>query len=138
MGRFLGLTGLAAGGFLGFLSLTAFQAEGGGGALRAQILKKPAHAPRHFDRSGAEWRNLLPLMVRATLGREISRLRVSSERLPSAPYRHAAPLEMTKEPCHPTVMLKRKARLAPESLAVRMQKKEAPHFEELLFHLSRD
>ena len=36
-------------------------------------------------------------------------------------YRHAAPLEMTKEPCHPTVMLKRKARLAPESLAVRMQ-----------------
>ena len=37
------------------------------------------------------------------------------------PYRHAAPLEMTKEPCHPTVMLKRKARLTPESLAVRMQ-----------------
>ena len=53
-------------------------------------------------------------------------------------YRHAAPLEMTKEPCHPTVMLKRKARLAPESLAVRMQKKEAPHFEELLFHLRGD
>ena len=50
---------------------------------------------RHFDRSGAEWGNLLPLMVRATLGQEISRLRVSSERLPSAPYRHAAPLEMT-------------------------------------------
>ena len=50
---------------------------------------------RHFDRSGAEWRNLLPLMVRAALRREISRLRVSSERLPSAPYRHAAPLEMT-------------------------------------------
>ena len=36
-------------------------------------------------------------------------------------YRHAAPLEMTKEPCHPTVMLKRKARLAPESLAVWIQ-----------------
>ena len=50
---------------------------------------------RHFDRSGAEWRNLLPLMVRAALRREISRLRVSWERLPSAPYRHAAPLEMT-------------------------------------------
>ncbi|WP_288803465.1 hypothetical protein, partial [uncultured Dialister sp.] len=48
------------------------------------------------------------------------------------------PLEMTKEPCHPTIMLKRKARLAPESLAVRMQKKEAPHFEELLFHLRGD
>ena len=40
---------------------------------------------RHFDRSEAEWRNLLPLMVRAALRREISRLRVSSERLPSAP-----------------------------------------------------
>ena len=34
--RFLGLTGLTAG---GFLSLTAFQAEGGGIALRAQIIK---------------------------------------------------------------------------------------------------
>ena len=34
-------------------------------------------------------------MVRAALRREISRLRVSSERLPSAPYQHAAPLEMT-------------------------------------------
>ena len=51
--------------------------------------------PRHFDRSGAEWRNLLPLMVQAALRREISRLRVSSKRFPSAPYRHAAPLEMT-------------------------------------------
>ena len=29
-------------------------AEGGGGALRAQIIKKPARALRHFDRSGAE------------------------------------------------------------------------------------
>ena len=28
--------------------------EGGGGALRAQIIKKPARALRHFDRSGAE------------------------------------------------------------------------------------
>ena len=37
---------------------TALRAEGGGGALRAQILKKPARALRHFDRSGAEWRNL--------------------------------------------------------------------------------
>jgi hypothetical protein len=54
--------------------------------------KRPS---RHFDRSVAEWRNLLPLMVRAALRREISRLRASSERLPSAPYRHATPLEMT-------------------------------------------
>ena len=50
---------------------------------------------RHFDRSEAEWRNLPPLMVRAALRREIFRLRVSSKRFPSAPYRHAAPLEMT-------------------------------------------
>ena len=30
-----------------------------------------------------------------SITREISRLRVSSKRFPSAPYRHAAPLEMT-------------------------------------------
>ena len=57
--------------------------------------KKAGPRPRHFDRSEAEWRNLLPLMVRAALQREIFRLRVSSKRFPSAPYRHAAPLEMT-------------------------------------------
>ena len=38
----------------------AFGPEGGGGALRAQIIKKPVRALRHFDRSGAEWRNLTP------------------------------------------------------------------------------
>ena len=53
------------------------------------------------------------------------------------PYRHAAPLEMTKEPCHPTVMLKRKARLAPESLAVRMQKKRSPSFRGASFSSQR-
>ena len=130
--------GPLARGFLRFLSLTAFQAEGGGGALRAQIIKKPARALRHFDRSEAEWRNLPPLMVQATLGWEISRLRVSSEQLPSAPYRHAAPLEMTKEPRHPTVMLKKGMRLAPESLAVRMQKKRSPSFRGAFFHLRGD
>ena len=36
-----------------------------------------------------------PLMARAALRWEISRLRVSSKHFPSAPYRHAAPLEMT-------------------------------------------
>ena len=35
------------------------------------------------------------LMVRAALRWEISRLRVSWARFPSAPYRHAVPLEMT-------------------------------------------
>ena len=43
----------------------------------------------------AKRRNLLPLMVRAALRQEISRLRVSSDRFPSASYRHASPLEMT-------------------------------------------
>ena len=73
----------------------AFGPEGCGGALRAQIIKKSARALRHFDRSRAEWRNLPPLMVHEAWGREISRLRVSSKRFPSATYRYAAPLEMT-------------------------------------------
>ena len=34
-------------------------------------------------------------MVHEALRQEISRLRVSSKRFPSALYRHAAPLEMT-------------------------------------------
>ncbi len=100
--------------------MTAFQAESCGGALRAQIIKKPvrplpsfrpkrsgvakSHAPNDRKasprppsfrpkRSGVE--KSPPLMVRAALRWEISRLRVSSMRFPSAPYRHAAPLEMT-------------------------------------------
>ena len=47
MGRFLGLTCLAARGFLG---LTAFQAEGCGSALRAQIIKKGARLRRRLCR----------------------------------------------------------------------------------------
>ena len=53
------------------------------------------------------------------------------------PYRHAAPLEMTKEPCHPTVMLKRKTRLAPESLAVRCRKKK-PLISRSFFFISQE
>ena len=34
-------------------------------------------------------------IVQEAMRQEISRLRASWERLPSAPYRHAAPLEMT-------------------------------------------
>ena len=60
--------------------------------------------PRHFDRSEAEWRNLLPPMVHEAWRREISRLRVSSKRFPSAPYRHAAPLEMTVVASAPLVI----------------------------------
>ena len=63
--------------------------------LTPQMTEKLSRALRHFDQSEAEWRNLLPLMVRAALRREISRLRVSWERFPSASYRHASPLEMT-------------------------------------------
>ena len=54
--------------------------DGGGG-----------HPYRHFDRSGAEWRNLLPLMVRAALRREISRLRGSSERFRSISHTGTQP-----------------------------------------------
>ena len=64
--------------------------------FRGADYKTSRPAPsRHFDRSEAEWRNLLPPMVHEAWRREISRLRVSWERFPSAPYRHAAPLEMT-------------------------------------------
>jgi len=39
----------------------------------------------------------------------------------------------------PLVLLKKGARLAPESLSASgCRKKEAPHFEELLFHLRGD
>ena len=64
-------------------------------AADAADYKKAGPRPPSFrpKRNGVE--KSPPLMVRAALGREISRLRVSSERLPSAPYRHAAPLEMT-------------------------------------------
>ena len=43
-------------------------------------------------------------MVRAALRWEISRLRVSSKRFPSAPYRHASPLEMTMLASTPLVI----------------------------------
>ena len=43
-------------------------------------------------------------MVRAALRWEISRLRVSSKRFPSAPYRHASPLEMTMLASAPLVI----------------------------------
>ncbi len=107
-------------------------------AAEAADYKKSRPAPPSFrpKRSGVE--KSPPLMVQATLGREISRLRVSSERLPSAPYRHAAPLEMTKEPRHPTIMLKKGMRLAPESLAVRMQKKRSPSFRGASFFISAE
>ena len=73
-------------------------------AAEAADYKKSRPAPPSFrpKRSGVE--KSPPLMVQATLGREISRLRVSSERLPSAPYRHAAPLEMTVAASAPLVI----------------------------------
>ena len=49
---------------------------------------------RHFDgRSGVEKSPFSD--GTGSITREISRLRVSWERFPSAPYRHASPLEMT-------------------------------------------
>ena len=75
----------------GFVSLTALRAEGCGGALRAQILKKPARSLPSFrpKRCGVE--KSPPLMARAALRWEISRLRVSSERFPSAPIPTRSP-----------------------------------------------
>ena len=79
---------------------------------------------RHFDRSGAEWRNLTPLMTeKLPPSPSFRRKRCGVEKSPSSdgtggitegdlsaqsiigassiclPYRHAATLEMTKEPC---------------------------------------
>jgi len=61
--------------------------------------RPPSFRPK---RSGVE--KSPSLMVRAALRREISRLRVSSKRFPSAPYRHAAPLEMTMVASAPLVI----------------------------------
>ncbi len=61
-------------------------------AASPQILKKPVRALRHFDRSEAEWRNLLSTMVHEAWRQEISGLRVSLE--PCIPARY--PLEMTR------------------------------------------
>ena len=60
-------------------------------AASPQILKKPARAFCHFDRSEAEWRNLLSPMVHEAWRQEISGLRVTIE--PCIPARY--PLEMT-------------------------------------------
>ena len=58
-----------------------------------RFYKKEARPPSfRRKRCGVE---KSPLMVRAALRWEISRLRVSSMRFPPAPYRHASPLEMT-------------------------------------------
>ncbi len=54
-------------------------------------MKKPARAFCHFDRSEAEWRNLLSPMVHEAWRQEISGLRVPIEPRISARY----PLQMT-------------------------------------------
>ena len=71
------------------------EAKRSGEISRPQMTEKPACALPSFrpKRSGVE--KSPPLIVRATLRWKISRLRVSWARFPSAPYRHAAPLEMT-------------------------------------------
>ena len=63
-------------------------------------------------------------MVHETLRCEISRLRVSWEHFPSAPYRHAAPLEMTMAAGTPVVMFIKKgaAGAIGHTFGVRVQK----------------
>ena len=83
--------------------------EGGGGALRAQIIKKPARALRHFDRSGAERNGVEkspPPMVRAALRQEIFRLRVSSERFASTPIPAHSPARDDDAGGHPWTHLR--------------------------------
>ena len=54
------------------------------------------------------------------------------------PYRHAAPLEMTVVASAPLVMLKKGRGWRRSLWPSGCRKKEAPHFEELLFHLRGD
>ena len=68
----------------------ALRAEGDGGALRAQILKKRGRALRHFDQSEAEWRNLTPPWYRKHWG---------GRSLDSEFHRSGSPL--TPIPAHP-------------------------------------
>ena len=66
--------------------------------------KKAGPRPPSFrpKRSGVEKSH--STMVQEALGWEISRLRVSSKRFPSVPYRHASPLEMTMLASAPLVI----------------------------------
>ena len=56
------------------------------------MTEKPARTLRHFDRSEAEWRNLLSPMIHEAWRQEISGLRVPLE--PCIPAR--SPVEMTR------------------------------------------
>ena len=126
--------GPLARGFLRFLSLTAFQAEGCGSALRAQIIKsRPASSVISTEAKRSGEISLLNSPGSIGAG-DLSTQSIIGAVTVCLSYRHAASLDMTKEPCHPTVMLKRRGRgwrrgLWPSGC----RKKEAPHFEELLF-----
>ena len=86
---------------------TALRAEGDGGALRAQIIKKPAPIPvisTEAERSGEISRLNSPGSMEAGDLSTQSIIKAFS----SAPYRHAAPLEMTVAAGTPIVMLKKR------------------------------
>ena len=89
-------------GFRGFRRFTGFR--GGWWRLTPQIIKKAGPRPPSFrpKRSGVE--KSPPSDGTGSITREISRLRVSSKRFPSAPYRHTAPLEMTMLASAPPVI----------------------------------
>ena len=131
--------GPLARGFLRFLSLTAFQAEGGGIALSGDEYKVSvtglAFCVIWHDWHSGDWLTAFASPFPATRDFPLCR---GQNKTPRDNLLINPPLEMTKEPCHPTVMLKRKARLAPESLAVRMQKKRSPSFRGASFYLRSD
>ena len=60
-----------------------------------QIDQNDAPHPRHFDRSGAEWRNLTPKCGKPMVAGDLSALRFIRAQNPCHPYRRVPPLEMT-------------------------------------------
>ena len=108
---------------------TALRAEGGGIALSGDEYKVSvtglAFCVIWHDWHSGDWLTAFASPFPATRDFPLCR---GQNKTPRDNLLINPPLEMTKEPCHPTVMLKRKARLAPESLAVRMQKKRSSSF----------
>ena len=58
-------------------------------------MAKTMPRPRHFDRSGAEWRNLTPKCGKPMVAGDLWALRFIRAQSPCTPYRRVPPLEMT-------------------------------------------
>ena len=64
-------------------------------AASPQIIKKPTPAPRHFDRSEAEWRNLTPKCSKPMVAGDLSAQSFHRPQNLCHSYRRVPPLEMT-------------------------------------------